>query len=235
MVLFFVVLVLAVVVGTVAITAVLGRCWRFVMVRPTHRAGGSPLSRLSLRGPNADEYAEQQSVRTRLDAPFAAVFLAASLIVLAMPGFGEAWAPLLALWGAAAIIRWRDGGPASSFVRLGIVLLLAVESVIVAGFRGGEALPQAGAYVALALVGLGVLYRTNGLSLPFGPGGGDTGGLPPRRRARRVPSGASHSFFDTMPAAQGRIVRGSRQSVRPDDSGVLSPPYHPQHTASAGD
>lgn len=235
MVLFFVVLVLAIVAGTVAATAVLGRCWRFVMVQPAHRAGGSPRSRLSFRGPNADEHAEQQAVRTRLDAPFAALFLGASLIALAMPGFGEAWVPLLALWAAAAVIRWRESGPAASFVRFGTVILLAVESVIVAGFRGGNALPQAGAYIALALVGLGVLARTGDVSFPFGSGGGDASNLPPRRRAHRASSGAGHSFFDTLPASQGRVIRGNRRKVQPDDSGVLSSPYYPQQTISTGD
>lgn len=225
MVVFFVVLVLAVVVGTVATTAILGRFWRFVLLRPAHRARGSVLSRLSLRGPGADEYAEQGAVRARLDAPFAAVFLGLSLIVLAMPGFAEAWVPLLALWTAAAVVRWRDTGPASSFVRLGTVILLALEALIVVGFRGGDALPQAGAYIALALVGLGILYRAGDLPLSFGPGDPNGRNLPPRRRAAGITKGAGQSLMDTLPAAT-RERPARRNSARPS---------YPEPTGHYGD
>lgn len=242
---FFLLLALGVIAGTVIATAILGRFWRFVKLRPAHRAQGSPFSRFSVRPPGPVEYEEQQALRRRLDAPFAAVFLGVSLIVLAMPGFAELWVPLFVLWVAAAVVRWRDRGPASSFVRLGTVILLVVEALIVIAMRGGDALLQAAAYLALALVGLGILYRTGDLPLLLGPGDAADGNLPPRRRSpNRVTAGAGHAMRDALPAAQARngvrvaITTPNRRTprrVKQDESGVLSPPYSPQATAHYGD
>ncbi len=109
----------------------------------------------------------------------------------------------------AAVVRWLDSGPAAAFARLGTVVLLALETLLVFGLHGGTALPQAGAYAVLALVGAVLLYRANELPLPFGP---------PRHRWRSAApsspchcstreqsaSSLGHSLYDTIPATQQR-------------------------------
>lgn len=243
-----VVLCLVALIGIIVTTGLLGRFWRFVQVHPAgHAPHRSPARRLTLRGPGPNEIAEQRAVRARLDAPFAAVFLGLSLVVLATPGFDNAWAPMFLLWALAAAVRWIETGPAASFARLGIVILLVLEALLVLGIHGGGALPQAGAYVALALVGMVLLYRADELPLSFGPR--EPGGnLPPRRRPMptRAPSHPpmSHSLYDTLPITRQHPVtqatpttrtRRNPLRVREDEGTVVSPPYYPQPTMQAGD
>ena len=247
MVLHLIVLCLLILTGTAIVTGVLGRFWRFVMPRSTSRSPKQPLmKRLSLRPPGPDEFAEQLAVRARLDAPFAAIFLGFSLVVLATPGFDNAWVPMFLLWTLAAVVRWLENGPAASFARLGIVILLAVEALLVVGIHGATAFPQAGAYAVVALVGAVLLYRANELPISFGPR--DPGGnLPPRRRptgtartrTRTSNSGAfvGHSLYDTLPGTQQQhsaqitpITRARRNPmrVREDEGRILTTPYYPQ-------
>jgi len=245
MVVHLIVLCAIVLVASVVATGILGQFWRFVRVRPSYRSPhGAPVKRLSLHSPGPDDFEEQLDRRTRLDAPFAAVFLGFSIIVLATPGLDNAWEPTFLLWCVAAAVRWRDTGPAAAFARLGTVVLLAVEALLVLGLHGGTALPQAGAYVALALVGVVLLYRANELPLPFGGPRGTGGDLPPRRRptAAHEQSGPSlsHPLYDTLPATQQRplaqitpITQARRNPLRvaETEGSVVSPPYYPRTSA----
>jgi len=242
-----IVLCVIVLVGSVVATGVLGKFWRFVRVRPSYRSPhGASVKRLSLRSPGPDEFEEQLDRRARLDAPFAAVFLGFSIVVLATPGFDNAWVPMFLLWSGAAAVRWRDSGPAAVFARLGIVVLLALEALLILGLHGGTALPQAGAYVALALVGVILLHRANELTLPFGGPRGTGGDRPPRRRPAATDSRTqsapplSHSLYNTLPATQQRplaqitsITRARRNPLRiaETEGSVVSLPYYPRTSA----
>lgn len=216
---------------TVAATAALGGVWRFV----TPATGGARRMRLS--APDRRDYAAAQERIARLDLPFALLFLAVSLYVLATPGIGGAWLLTFAFWVAAAVVRWLSGSPYLVQVRCATVLLLIVESLVVLAIRGGGALPQALVYLATALVGALLLFRAN--ELPFAPG--PTGSDSPYRRLTRTldaprPQHEAGMHMDTMPAMAPRrppapvtpITQARRNPLRTrEDAGaVISPPYY---------
>lgn len=192
-------LLVAILVLTVAATAVIGEVWRFVV--PV----GGRSRRVRLLAPDRRDYMEAQERIARLDLPFALLFLAASLYVLATPGIGGAWLLTFAFWVVAALVRWLSGSVYLTHVRFAIVLLLIVESLIVLAIRGGAALPQALVYLATALVGALLLYRAH--EFPFATDLTDADS-PYRRRTRTLdapqPQYEAGMHVDTMPALAHR-------------------------------
>lgn len=88
---------------TVAGVAVVGRLWRFVLIRPPGPAGPrSVVRRIVVLPPDPRDYAEQESRLVRLDLPFTVVFLVGSLYLLATPGVGGAWLMTFLFWCGGA-------------------------------------------------------------------------------------------------------------------------------------
>jgi hypothetical protein len=74
---------------TVAGVTVLGRLWRFVLIRPPGPTGPqSVVRRIVVLPPGPRDFAEQEARLVRFDLPFTVVFLAGSLYLLAMPVIG---------------------------------------------------------------------------------------------------------------------------------------------------
>ncbi|GEM_PF-6581237 len=223
---------------TVAGVAVLGRLWRFVLIRPPGPAGPrSVVRRIVVMPPGPRDFAEQQWRLVRFDLPFTIIFLAGSLYVLATAGVGGAWLLTFALWCGGAVTRWLTPSARIVPIRCAIVVLLIVEAVLVLLIRGGGALPQALAYLIVALCGALLLYAANELPLPFAPQGPYTSY---RRGARSdyapMPQQEYSMQFDTMPSAAPRrpmaqvtpinYARRNPLRVREDEGAVVSPPYY---------
>jgi hypothetical protein len=169
---------------TVVGVAVVGRLWRFILIRPQGPTGPrSVLQRIVVLKPGPRDFAEQESCVARFDLPFTALFLAGSLYLLATPGVGGAWLLTFVLWCAGAVTRWLTPSDRIVQIRCGIVVLLVVEAVLVLLIRGGSALPQTLIYLFAALVGALLLYAANELPLPFAPQGPSA---PARRRSRNT-------------------------------------------------
>lgn len=235
-----IIILVAMLVLTVVATAALGGIWRFVIPAagdPRDRRGAARQRSIRLGAPRRRDYAEAQRHIAQLDLPFALLFLAVSLYVLATPGIGGAWLLTFAFWLVAAVVRWLSESAYLMHVRCVTVLLLIVESLIVLAIRGGAALPQALVYLAAALVGALLLFRANELPFATGPTGSDS---PYRRLTRTLdaprPQYEAGMHMDTMPAlAQRRprapvtpITQARRNPLRTrEDAGaVLSPPYY---------
>ena len=224
---------------TVAGVAVVGRLWRFVLIRPPGPAGPrSVVQRIVVLPPDPRDRAEQEARLVRLDLPFTAVFLVGSLYLLATPGIGGAWLMTFLFWCGGAVTRWLTPSARAVPIRCAMVVLLIVEAVLVLLIRGGGALPQALVYLVVALVGASLLYAANELPLPFAPQGPYTSY---RRGARpaRAPMPQQQEYgmhFDTMPAITPRrpmarvtpitYARRNPLRVREDEGAVVSPPYY---------
>jgi hypothetical protein len=225
---------------TVAGVAVVGRLWRFVLIRPPGPAGPrSVVQRIVVLPPDPRDFAEQERRLVHLDLPFTVVFLVGSLYLLATPGVGGAWLITFVLWCGGAVTRWLTPSARIVPIRCAMVVLLIVEAVLVLLIRGGGAFPQALAYLAVALAGALLLYAANELPLPFAPQGPYTS----YRRGARPGSGYTPTQqqeypmqFDTMPAiaprrpmAQVTPINYARRNplrVREDEGAVVSPPYY---------
>jgi hypothetical protein len=227
---------------TVAGVAVVGRLWRFVLIRPPGPAGArSVVQRIVVLPPGPRDFAEQESRLVRFDLPLTVIFLAGSLYLLATPGIGGAWLITFALWCGGAVTRWLTPSARIVPIRCAMVVLLIVEAVLVLLIRGGGAFPQALAYLVVALAGAMLLYAANELPLPFAPQGPYTS----YRRGARPDTGAGYASapqqeyamqFDTMPALAPRrpmaqvtpinYVRRNPLRVREDEGAVVSPPYY---------
>ena len=225
---------------TVAGVAVLGRLWRFVLVRPPGPAESRSLvRRIVILSPGPRDFAEQQSRLVRFDLPFAVVFLVGSLYLLATPGVGGAWLLTFVFWCGGAVTRWLTPSARIVPIRCAMVVLLVVEAVLVLLIRGGGALPQALAYLVVALGGALLLYVANELPLPFAPQGPYTSYRRGARPARApMPQQEYGMHFDTMPAVAPRRpmaqvtpinyahARRNPLRVREDEGAVVSPPYY---------
>jgi hypothetical protein len=225
---------------TVAGVAVLGRLWRFVLIRPPGPTGPqSLLRRIVVLPPGPRDFAEQEARLIRFDLPFTVVFLACSLYLLAMPGIGGAWLLTFVFWCGGAVTRWLTPSVRIVPIRCAMVVLLIVEAVLVLLIRGGGALPQALAYLAVALTGALLLYAANELPLPFAPQGPYTSyrrGARPEPGYAPMPQQEYGMHFDTMPAlaprrpmAQVTPINYARRNplrVREDEGAVVSPPYY---------
>ncbi|MDQ6603900.1 MAG: hypothetical protein M3Z19_14355 [Chloroflexota bacterium] len=227
---------------TVAGVAVLGRLWRFVLVRPPGPTQPRALvRRVAILPPGTRDFAEQQSRLVRFDLPLAAIFLVGSLYLLATPGVGGAWLLTFAFWCGGAVTRWLTPSARIVPIRCAMVVLLVIEAVLVLLIRGGGALPQALVYLFVALVGASLLYAANELPLPFAPQGPYTsyrrGARPDYAPAPR-PQQEYGMHFDTMPALAPRRpmaqvtpinyarARRNPMRVREDEGAVVSPPYY---------
>ena len=225
---------------TVAGVAVVGRLWRFVLIRPPGPAGPrSVMQRVVVLPPGPRDFAEQESRLVRFDLPFTVVFLVGSLYLLATPGLGGAWLLTFVLWCGGAVTRWLTPSARIVPIRCAMVVLLIVEAVLVLLIRGGGAFPQALAYLAVALAGALLLYAANELPLPFAPQGPYTSyrrGLRPGSDHAPMPQQEYSMHFDTMPAitprrpmAQVTPINYARRNplrVREDEGAVVSPPYY---------
>jgi hypothetical protein len=231
-------IIIAILCITVIGTAVVGRLWRFVRVRPQDPRFPRPMTqRVLVTAPNKWDYAEAQERIARFDLPFAIVFLLGSLGILATGGIGGAWLLTFALWCAAAIARWLMSSLFVVQIRCAMVILLVLESLFVLGIRGGSALPQALVYLAAALAGALFLYRANELPFASGPADPDS---PYRRLTRTMdaptPQYDTGTHLDTMPSiaprrplAQVTPIASARRNplrVREDEGAIASPPYY---------
>lgn len=223
---------------TVAGVTVLGRLWRFVLIRPPGPTGPqSVVRRIVVLPPGPRDFAEQEARLVRFDLPFTVAFLAGSLYLLAMPGIGGAWLLTFVFWCGGAVTRWLTPSARIVPIRCAMVVLLIVEAVLVLLIRGGGALPQALAYLIVALTGALLLYAANELPLPFAPQGPYTS----YRRSTRpnhapMPQQEYSMQFDTMPAIAPRrpmaqvtpitYARRNPLRVREDEGAVVSPPYY---------
>jgi hypothetical protein len=221
--------------------AVLGRLWRFVLIRPPGPAGPrTALQRIVLLKPGPRDFAEQESRLVRFDLPFAVVFIAGSLFLLGTAGFGGAWFITFLIWCGAAVIRWLTPSTHIVPIRCAMVVLLIVDAILVLLIRGGNALPQTLLYLVVALVGTLLLYAANELPLPFAPQGPYTSyrrGAPARPASAPPPLQQEYGMhFDTMPAVAPRrpmaqvtpitYARRNPLRVREDEGAVVSPPYY---------
>jgi hypothetical protein len=128
---------------TLMSVAVLGRMWRFVLIRPPGPTGPrSVLQRVVVLKPGPRDFAEQEARLVRFDLPFAVVFIAGSLFLLATAGFGGAWVVTFLIWCGAAVTRWLTPSARIVPIRCAMVVLLIVDAVLVLLIRGGGALPQ---------------------------------------------------------------------------------------------
>lgn len=223
---------------TVAGAAVLGRLWRFVLIRPPGPTGPRSLvRRIVVLPPDPRDFAEQESRLARFDLPFTAVFLLGSLFLLATRGVGGAWLLTFAFWCGGAVTRWLTPSARIVPIRCAIVLLLIIEAVLVLLIRGGSAFPQAFSYLVVALAGALLLYAANELPLPFAPQGPYTAYRRGARPAAAPTPYQEYSMpFDTMPAvaphrpvAQVTPINYARRNplrVREDEGAVVSPPYY---------
>jgi hypothetical protein len=222
-----------------ASVAVLGQLWRFVLIRPPGPAGPrSALRRIVVLKPGPRDFAEQEARIVRFDLPFAVLFIAGSLFLLATAGFGGAWFVTFLIWCGAAVTRWLTPSAQIVPIRCATVVLLVVDAVLVLLIRGGSALPQTLLYLAVALVGTLLLYAANELPLPFAPQGPYTSYRrgTPARPAPPPPQQEYGMHFDTMPSVTPRrpmaqvtpitYARRNPLRVREDEGAVLSPPYY---------
>ncbi len=224
---------------TVAGVTVVGRLWHFVLIRPP--GSGKPQSiiqRVQVIPPGPRDFAAQGVRLSRLDLPFAILFLVGSLFLLATPGIRGAWFLTFALWCIGAVTRWLTPSERAVPVRCGIVLLLVAEAMLVLAIRGGGAFPQTLLYLAAALVGALLLYRANELPLPFAP----QEPRPTYRRSIRpvepkpMPHPGYAMHYDTAPSVAPRrplaqvtpinYARRNPLRVREDEGAVVSPPYY---------
>ena len=220
--------------------AILGRLWRFVLIRPPDPARSrSVLQRILLVKPGPRDFAEQESRLVRLDLPFAVAFVVGSLFLLGTAGFGGAWFVTFLIWCVAAVTRWLTPSARIVPIRCAIVVLLIVDAILVLLIRGGNALPQTLLYLVVALVGTLLLYAANELPLPFAPQGPYTSyrrGAPARPASAPPPQQEYGMHFDTMPAVAPRrpmaqvtpitYARRNPLRVREDEGAVVSPPYY---------
>jgi hypothetical protein len=231
-------IIIAILFSTVIGTALVGRLWRFVRVRPQDPHTPRPtMQRMLVTAPNTWDYAEAQERIARLDLPLAILFLLGSLGILATGGIGGAWLLTFVLWCAAAVVRWLMGSLFVVQIRCAMVILLVLESLLVLGIRGGSALPQALVYLAGALAGALFLYRAN--ELPFAPG--PAGPESPYRRLTRTMDAPTPQYdtgmhMDTMPSMAPRrplaqvtpitYARRNPMRIREDEGAITSPPYY---------
>ncbi|MHB8645330.1 MAG: hypothetical protein ACYDAR_06035 [Thermomicrobiales bacterium] len=225
---------------TVAGVAVLGRLWRFVLIRPPGPVGPrSVVRRIVVMPPDPRDVAEQQWRLVRFDLPLAVIFIVGSLYLLAMPGVGGAWLLTFAFWCGGAVTRWLTPSARIVPIRCAMVVLLIVEAVLVLLIRGGGALPQALAYLVVALAGALLLYAANELPLPFAPQGPYTSyrrGARPDSGYAPMPQQEYSMQFDTMPSVAPRrpmaqvtpitYARRNPLRVREDEGAVVSPPHY---------
>jgi hypothetical protein len=224
---------------TLTSVAVLGRLWRFVLVRPQGPAGPrSLLQRIVVLKPGPRDFAEQESRLVRFDVPFAVIFLAGSVCLLATAGFGGAWFLTFLIWCGAAVTRWLTPSARIVPIRCATVVLLIVDAVLVLLIRGGSALPQTLLYLVVALAGTLLLYAANELPLPFAPQGPYTSyrrGTP--SPPAPVPQQQEYGMhFDTMPSVAPRrpmaqvtpitYARRNPLRIREDEGAVVTPPYY---------
>src|SRR5260221_8898371 len=88
--------------------AVVGRLWRFVLIRPQGPTGPrSVLQRIVILKPGMPDFTEQESRLARFDLPFTIFFLVGSLYLLATPGIGGAWLLTFALWCGGTVTPLR--------------------------------------------------------------------------------------------------------------------------------
>jgi hypothetical protein len=222
---------------TLTSVAVLGRLWRFVLVRPQGPAGPrSLLQRIVVLKPGPRDFAEQESRLVRFDVPFAVIFLAGSVCLLATAGFGGAWFLTFLIWCGAAVTRWLTPSARIVPIRCATVVLLIVDAVLVLLIRGGSALPQTLLYLVVALAGTLLLYAANELPLPFAPQGPYTSY---RRGTPSPPAPQQQEYgmhFDTMPSVAPRrpmaqvtpitYARRNPLRIREDEGAVVTPPYY---------
>jgi hypothetical protein len=224
---------------TLMSVAVLGRMWRFVLIRPPGPTGPrSVLQRVVVLKPGPRDFAEQEARLVRFDLPFAVVFIAGSLFLLATAGFGGAWVVTFLIWCGAAVTRWLTPSARIVPIRCAMVVLLIVDAVLVLLIRGGSALPQTLLYLVAALAGTLLLYGANELPLPFAPQGPYTSYRrgSPARPAPPPPQQEYGMHFDTMPSVAPRrpmaqvtpinYARRNPLRVREDEGAVVSPPYY---------
>src|SRR6478672_8399864 len=122
---------------TVAGVTVMGRLWRFVLIRPPGPAGPrSVVQRVVVLPPGPRDFAEQESRLVRFDLPFTVLFLIGSLYLLATPGIGGAWLITFVLWCGGAVTRWLTPSVQIVRIRCAIVVLLILEAVLVLLIRG---------------------------------------------------------------------------------------------------
>jgi hypothetical protein len=231
-------IIIAILCMTVLGTAVAGRLWRFVRVRPQDPRSPRPLTqRLLISAPTRWDYADAQERIGRLDLPLAVLFILGSLLILGTRGIGGAWFLTFVLWCGGAILRWLMLSIFVVQIRCAMVILLVIESLLVLGIRGGSALPQALVYLAAALAGALFLYRAN--ELPFAPG--PAGPESPYRRLTRamdapVPQYETGMHLDTMPSIAPRrplaevtpisYARRGPLRRRSEDAGAAAPPHY---------
>lgn len=217
--------------------AVLGRLWRFVLIRPPGPAGPrSVVQRIVVLKPGPRDVAEQEARLVRLDLPFAVIFLAGSFFLLATAGVGGAWLITFVIWCGAAVTRWLMPSARIVPIRCTMVVLLIVDAVLALLIRGGSALPQTLLYLVAALAGTFLLYAANELPLPFAPQGPYTSYRRGPQRFEAPPPQEYGMHFDTMPAVAPRrpmaqvtpITYARRNPLRvPEDEGaIVSPPYY---------
>lgn len=223
---------------TLAGVAVLGRLWRFVLIRPQGPAGPrSAIQRIIVLKPGPRDFAEQEAQLVRFDVPFAVIFLAGSLFLLATAGVGGAWFVTFVIWCGAAVTRWLTPSARIVPIRCATVVLLIVDAVLVLLIRGGSALPQTLLYLVAALAGTFLLYAANELPLPFAPQGPYTSyRRGPQRFDPPAPRQEFGMHFDTMPSVAPRrpmaqvtpitYARRNPLRVHEDEGAVLSPPYY---------
>jgi hypothetical protein len=231
-------IIIAILCMTVIGTAIVGRLWRFVRVRPQDpRSPRSLTQRMLVSAPSTWDYADAQEHIARLDLPLAILFLLGSVVILATRGIGGAWLLTFALWCVAAVARWLMTSLFVVQIRCALVILLVIESLLVLGIRGGSALPQALVYLAAALAGALLLYRAN--ELPFAPG--PAGPESPYRRLTRTmdaptPQYDTGMYHDTIPAMAPRrplaqvtpisAARGTAFRAREEEAAFGTPPYY---------
>ncbi len=224
---------------TLASVAVLGRLWRFVLIRPPGPTEPrSALQRIVVLKAGPRDYAEQEARLVRFDLPFAVLFLVGSFFLLATAGFGGAWFVTFVIWCAAAVTRWLTPSARIVPIRCATVVLLIVDAVLVLLIRGGSALPQTLLYLVVALAGTLLLYAANELPLPFAPQGPYTSYRrgSPARPVSAPPQQDYGMHFDTMPSVAPRrpmaqvtpitYARRNPLRVREDEGAVVSPPYY---------
>src|SRR5215470_11389821 len=96
-------IIIAILLLTVIGTAVVGRIWHFVRVRPQDPRFPRPLTqRMLVTAPGKWDYAQAQERIARLDLPLAILFLLGSLAILTTQGIGGAWLLTFLLWSVAA-------------------------------------------------------------------------------------------------------------------------------------